>query len=552
MRTRYLAFVLLAACGGSKENKQICQKASTRYLQCVGEILGPEGRALAARTGENIDACAKDDKTVAMYRKCLPSATCSQFMDCMTDYAEATVPAIEAGSRKTMCAQHVEDGMRSIANGIMMVDEIDERDDAAKRTAQECLFDESRPWKTCLTAPEVLHAERYATKRQADCEAWEPELAACILKQPGATNCNEDEYPLWELPVERGAEGPAVAWTSTVTDHDDHDDVEVQLAWTANKTLIVRDDTGLRALRDGKQIWQTPLGDSVRDELVLAGNWIVVRHRGDVEYLQIIDATTGKPYGRALVDVPLEHHGPAGDKVMVQLDDDQLVEIDPAKCRGDKPGKACATRLGQLDTNDTVYTTQIALIGGLVVMTDGSSIHVADRKAGTRHALSFDDAYDVVPTEDGAAVVSDGRVELLSFAGCARGDECVTAHLNGGWIGSIDPIALPGGGIAFNDDGIVEKTGVLERDGSSWAVKTNARAGIAGDREYIYTVSFGRSEKEPTHIMALSRKTGKTVWSTELTGAWFDATQAAVAVRDAMLAVRVGDKLYAFNLAKKA
>jgi GNAT superfamily N-acetyltransferase len=507
---------------------------------------------MAMRGGDNTAACAKDDKTVAMYRKCLPSATCSEFMDCMTDTAEATQPAIASDKpRAEQCAQHVEQGMRGIANSIMMLGEIQPRSNDKQRDAQNCLFDESRPWRECLTPAEVTEANRYATQRQQDCETWEPALAACILRQPGATGCNEDEYPMWELPVERGAAGPAVAWTGTLADHDAYDEVDVQLAWIANKSLIVRDDTGLRALRDGKPLWHVPLADTVTGDVAFAGKWIVVRDEGSAQALRVLDATTGRQYGRALVDVALERHGAAGDKILVQLDDDQLFELDPAKCKGDKPGKACATRLGQLNTDDSVYTNHITNVGGLVVMMSSEGIHVADRKAATVHALPFDGAETIVPTEDGAAVIHDSHIELLSFAGCGRGDDCATATHKVSWVSSIDPTALPGGGIAFNDHGIEEKTVVVERDGSTWAVKTNARGRVAGDGEHIYTVSFGRSAKEPTRLLALSRKTGKAVWSTELLGAAFDAMETLVVVRDGMLAARVDGQLYAINLATK-
>jgi hypothetical protein len=60
-------------------------------VTCVDETLGPEAAALA-RSKEAIPACAADEKTVAMYDECLPSATCEAFMDCMTRYAERTAP----------------------------------------------------------------------------------------------------------------------------------------------------------------------------------------------------------------------------------------------------------------------------------------------------------------------------------------------------------------------------------------------------------------------------------------------------------------------------
>lgn len=551
MRT-WPIWILLAACGGSKENKEICKKAGDRYLTCVGEILGPDMRAMAASKGDGTAACARDDKTVAMYRKCLPSSTCNEFMDCMTNYAESSQPAIASDKpRKEQCAEHVQQGMRGIANQIMMMDEHAKRSDADKRPVQECLFDDKRPWKECITAPEIAEAKRYADKRQADCEAWEPELAACILRQPNAKSCNEDEYPLWELPVEAGPAGPPVAWKSSVVDAEDYND-EAHLAWTQAKTLIVRDDTGLRALTtDGKELWKRELDASIDDEFALAGNWIVIRDDGAANALIVIDATTGTPFGRALAGINLERHGAGGDKVLVQTDDDQLFELNPSKCKGDKPAKACATRLGQLVTDDTVYSNTVSAIGNLVLMTSSSGIHVADRKGATVHALALDDADTIIPTDDGAAVVYSGRIELLKLVGCARGDDCEIAKLKVSWVNSVDPTPLPGGGIAYNDHGIVEQTAIIEADGRTWTVKTNGRGDVAGDRERIYTVSFGRSAKEPTRLLALSRKTGKVEWQTTLEGAAFDAKEASVTLRDGMAAVRVDAVLYAINVATK-
>jgi len=92
--TRFaLLFVLLTAACGNKANREVCEKAADRYSTCVGEILGPEGKALAdSKSKDGVKECAGDDKTVEMYKTCLPKPSCKEFMDCMMDYAEKTAP----------------------------------------------------------------------------------------------------------------------------------------------------------------------------------------------------------------------------------------------------------------------------------------------------------------------------------------------------------------------------------------------------------------------------------------------------------------------------
>lgn len=89
-----LLVVLAAACRRpSKEDRDICDRAATRYVTCVGEILGPEAQKMASSPEKDgREACARDDKTIELYRTCLPKATCGEFMDCLTDYAAATAP----------------------------------------------------------------------------------------------------------------------------------------------------------------------------------------------------------------------------------------------------------------------------------------------------------------------------------------------------------------------------------------------------------------------------------------------------------------------------
>jgi len=95
--TSRIALALLVALAGchrpSKESREICDRAATRYIQCVGEVLGPEMQQIASsKDKDGREACARDDKTVDLYRACLPKASCNEFMDCLTEYAEATAP----------------------------------------------------------------------------------------------------------------------------------------------------------------------------------------------------------------------------------------------------------------------------------------------------------------------------------------------------------------------------------------------------------------------------------------------------------------------------
>lgn len=87
-----LAAVAVAACGSSAPtaaNQQLCQQAADRYVQCVGEVMGPDAQRMAASPDKDgVAACARSARTVAWYRdKCLPMSTCKEFMACTLDLA---------------------------------------------------------------------------------------------------------------------------------------------------------------------------------------------------------------------------------------------------------------------------------------------------------------------------------------------------------------------------------------------------------------------------------------------------------------------------------
>jgi hypothetical protein len=73
---------LLAACGPSSEAKEICEKAADRWIQCAREMLG-DHMAGVAEQKRDVNACARDERTVKMYEKCLAAPDCDAMMDCM-------------------------------------------------------------------------------------------------------------------------------------------------------------------------------------------------------------------------------------------------------------------------------------------------------------------------------------------------------------------------------------------------------------------------------------------------------------------------------------
>lgn len=89
-----LLVVLCAACSGSsKEHRDICERAATKYEGCLVELLGPEAKQLASGKREaGVAACASDDQTVELYKACLPKSSCDEFMECMERYARANGP----------------------------------------------------------------------------------------------------------------------------------------------------------------------------------------------------------------------------------------------------------------------------------------------------------------------------------------------------------------------------------------------------------------------------------------------------------------------------
>lgn len=80
----------LSACGSNAENREICDRARDRYIQCVGEVLGDEAQRLVSSPAKDgREQCAGDQRTVDAYKQCLPKDSCTEFMDCVVDIAMA-------------------------------------------------------------------------------------------------------------------------------------------------------------------------------------------------------------------------------------------------------------------------------------------------------------------------------------------------------------------------------------------------------------------------------------------------------------------------------
>jgi hypothetical protein len=539
--------------GKGGDARAVCERAAVKYASCIREILGPELEAMA-RQRDGTAACSRDAKTVAMYRACLPKAECTAFLACLDDYAEAAQPAVASDlPRPAQCAQHVQDGLRGIAMQVVLTNEIVKRSERAMRTAQECTLDEGRPWKDCLEPPERAEVQRYATQRQADCEGWPPELAACILRLPGARDCDRDSYPFWQLPIEQGAAGPPVAWTTELTDDDDYEN-DAALAWTGDGTLIVRDERGLRALRDGKPRWQAaPLATD--PALSLTSTHVALRGKGADDGVHLYELATGT-HRRVLAGGYVDAVGAAGEEILAITTEGELFSIAPARCV--RPA-SCATRLGALE--DAPHTSRIGGWQEQVVLASTDALVLADRKARGRLELSYD-VNDVVLTPDGAIVTDDRGIAVLAFAGCRKAGPrielastrtavpgCVIERHAISWASSVEPTPLAGGAFAFNDHGIVENTQHVGPP-AAWQVKTNGAGRVAGDAAHVYTVSMGLDGRGPVRLLALARDSGKVAWQTDLPGASPEASSLAIAVvhRDRRLAVRVGTRVFVIAL----
>lgn len=404
--------VALAACKGGGEARKVCAEAGEKYVRCVQEILGPEAAAFA-RSKDGVAECTRDDKTVQMYKQCLPVADCTQFMACAEDYARDSLPVIAPGPRKQQCAQYVADGLRGVAAQLVVVNELVKRDDAARSMAQACTLDESRPWADCIDPAERDMVKRYGVQRQAECEAWEPALAACILRQPGAKDCDPDSYPLWRTPRETGPAGPKVAWSIDANYDYEHLVEEAFVGWGPAHTLIIKDHDRLRAVRDGKVLW------SVQDRsgsFAIAGGSVVATSEG-LRGLRIWNAESGAT-SQVLGDQTVDGVGVVGERVLVQTGDQGLYEVTPAKCA--KP--ACAKKLAVI-AGEWAYATSTlgAWRGDLVIVsTSTASVAVVDRRGKKKFEIRMSDATELLIAGEDVIVSDDKGVAILSLPACSK------------------------------------------------------------------------------------------------------------------------------------
>ncbi|MCX5746681.1 MAG: hypothetical protein NT062_29750 [Proteobacteria bacterium] len=120
-----------------------------------------------------------------------------------------------------------------------------------------------------------------------------------------------------------------------------------------------------------------------------------------------------------------------------------------------------------------------------------------------------------------------------------------------GNTGRTEDAHFPVGAVAYHDE-VIGKTVFIDGDGTTWGQRTGGReSGIAADGEHVYTIVFGRNATDPTRLLALSRKTGKTVWDTPLPGAAFKPDHVTITLRDGRAAVHVDEMLYVIDVAAK-
>jgi hypothetical protein len=530
---RTLLLVLLVAGCGHRNAHEICKRASDKYIGCVKQQFGSE-LAASVKAKEDLGLCERDDKTVAMYEKCLPQADCEGFMACADREASAARASVPAnGSRTEQCAQHVKDGLRAIANQVIVIDEVHHRDGAARNKAQRCVLDEAKAWADCVTPDERAAVEAYGKQRQKDCEAWAPEFAACIFRQPGAKNCKPDEEPLWREPRVDGPAGPAASWFVDGVAIKSSIDPPL-LAWTADHALVIADDNGVRLVRDGKVV---RTADGKLRSAVLVGTYVAGKLDGSG--MRIIDLATGAK-ATALADKGIEALGVVGGKLIAELTDQDLYEI--------TPGTAKTRKLGTVG-DESSFTDGITPWHDLLVFTNGGNVRVTDRRGKAVLELVQPDDSTAQLTGDEFAVTEPGRTGFLSLPGCLPAKKLELASILDAPDGclivakrsriDVAPSTVSHG-VATNHE---QATELYNDDGTGWKKSFGAEGEIIGDGELLYTTSI---DDDGARVLAIERTTGSLAWQTTLDHTTSGDT--ALALRDGMLAVRVGQRVYALAL----
>ncbi len=114
MIRRHQIALLIALAGCKSSAEKLCQRAADRYEKCVGEKLGADLQKMVHdEATAGVAACAADDKTVAMYEECIDKPSCDAFDECMTAYAERTMP--DSMRARPEPAQHSADDQGSAA-----------------------------------------------------------------------------------------------------------------------------------------------------------------------------------------------------------------------------------------------------------------------------------------------------------------------------------------------------------------------------------------------------------------------------------------------------
>jgi hypothetical protein len=546
-----VVIAIVAGCKGkATEAKQVCERAATRFEGCMRELLGPEGAAMARSAPDGMEACTKDDKTVAMYQRCLPSETCGAFLDCLEDTVrDARVKVDPTAPRAEQCAVHVEDGLRGIALQVVLMNEIAKREPDKMRSVQACVLDEALRWDGCVSNQEIDEVNRYARQRQTECEAWDGPLAACILGLPGAKDCDPDSEPVWRLPRQIGVTGPAIAWSIDVDVEDDDDDVWT--AWAPGGVLLVKDATSVRAVKGGDVVWTAQV--DVKDRALALAGTTLYGISSDAHELVAIDIANGK------VSAPLPGHrleivGAAGTRALVETTDSLIFEVERGK----------AKKLGQVDEDDAIEPAWIGLSGDTIAMTNADQLLLVDRKAKTVFQLSgADEIDDLVLAGDDVILQDDKGLAIASLRECrARGltvelastrDDlgCIRARHKISMMMTVTPTPVPGHAVAFNDHGITGKTQLFGIDATPWAIETDASGEVIADERLVYTVSYGPDSEGPVRLLALDKANGAPLWHTDLAAKPPEDGEVTFALTSDAIAVRVGAKVHVIRLSKR-
>ncbi|MBL9012785.1 MAG: PQQ-binding-like beta-propeller repeat protein [Myxococcales bacterium] len=552
--TRWIVVLglLAGACKSKSEAKQLCERAATRFEGCMRELLGSEGAAMARSAPDGLEACTKDDRTVAMYQRCLPSESCVAFIDCLQDTVrEAGVKIDPSASREAQCTAHVDDGLRGIAMQVVLMNEIEKRARAAMRRVQDCVIDDTTPWNGCITAEERREVARYAVQRQTDCEAWDDKLAACVFGLPGAKDCDPDAEPTWRLPREQGIAGPKVAWSIEIDDPDDDLDDDVWTTWAPGGVLLVKDRGAVRAVKDGTVVWTADVQLKER-MLALAGTTLYGVSRDSSE-LVALNIATGK-WVAPLAGKSVEIVGAAGGKGLVETADSLLYEIDGAKVK----------KLGEIDEDDAIEPAWIGQYRDTIAMTNADQLLLVDRSAKTVFQISGgEDISDMVVAGDDLIAAQDTGLAILSIPECrklgsslelpsTKSDlDCIVARHTISSMMTVTPVAVPGRAVAFNDHGITSKTQLFGVGAKPWAVETDATGDVVGDDRLVYTVSFGPDNEGPVRLLALDRTNGAALWHTQLAAKPPESTDVTFAIKSDALAVRLGDRVFVIPLSRR-